>query len=220
MIRRPGRSALALVSGGADSAVMLALLARRFVRVHPVYVAFGLRWEPAEQAHLRRFLRAARIPRVAKLTILPLPIAESWGRHWSITGRGVPGRVSDDRRMYLPGRNLLLVSRAAVQAARAGAGAIAMGTLRSNPFPDATPSFRRLIGAAAGRALGRRLTVIAPLAGMKKADVLRAGRHLPLHLTFTCASPVRGRHCGRCNKCEERRRGFRAAGIPDRTPYD
>lgn len=213
------RSILALVSGGADSAVMLSLLARRSGRVHPVYVRFGLRWERAELTHLRSFLRAARIPRTAPLAVFDLPVSDSYGKHWSVTGRRVPGTRSDDRLMYLPGRNLLLVARAAVHAALVGADAIAIGTLRGNPFPDATRSFRSIMGAAASRALRRRLRVVAPLGAMTKADVLRAGKNLPLHLTFTCASPVRGRHCGRCNKCAERRAGFRAAGIPDRTRY-
>lgn len=214
-----GTATLALVSGGADSAVMLSLLARRPGRIHPVYLRFGLRWEAAELAHLRRFLRAARIPRLAPLVVLDLPVRVSYGRHWSVTGRRVPGTRSNDRLMYLPGRNLLLIARGAVHAAKIGAGTIAIGTLKGNPFPDATPAFRSLMAAAAGRALHRTLRVVAPLATMSKAAVLAAGRRLPLHLTFTCASPVRGRHCGRCNKCAERRMGFREAGIPDLTGY-
>jgi len=78
--------------------------------------------------------------------------------------------------------------------------------------PNATPVFFRHFAAAAGEALGMRLRVIAPLRGLTKEQVIRRGRGLPLHLTFSCINPKRGRACGRCNKCAERRRAFRAAG--------
>jgi 7-cyano-7-deazaguanine synthase len=59
-----------------------------------------------------------------------------------------------------------------------------------------------------------------PFAGLAKAEVLRLGRDLPLRHTFSCIRPAGGRHCGRCNKCAERRRGFVAAGLSDPTEYD
>ncbi len=198
---------------------MLGWLAARARRSHPVYVRFGFAWERAELAHLRRFLRAARLPRLRPLAVVDLPVADSYGRHWSVTGRGAPGTRSDDRRMYLPGRNLLLLSRGALLCARLRAPVLALGTLGGNPFADASARFRGLMGRAASVALGTRIRVVAPFARTDKAGVLRQGRGLPLHLTFTCVAPRRGRHCGRCNKCAERRRGFAAAGIPDRTAW-
>lgn len=219
MSRRGRARSVVLVSGGCDSAVLLARLAARRPPVRPVYVRFGLHWERAELAALRRFLRAARLRGVLPLTVVAMPVRDSYGRHWSVTGRRVPGGGSDDRRMYLPGRNLLLLTRGALVCAAEGAGLLALGTLGSNPFADASARFRGLMGRAASLALGRPLRVAAPLGSMSKAQVLRAGRGLPLHLTFTCASPCGGRHCGRCNKCAERRRGFAVAGLPDLTRY-
>ena len=54
---------------------------------------------------------------------------------------------------------------------------------------------------------------------MNKQQVMAAARGVPLELTFSCISPVRGLHCGRCNKCAERRAAFRDAGLTDRTAY-
>src|SRR5690348_13517764 len=99
---RPG--VVALASGGPDSVVMLDRLARRYARVLPLYVRFGLAWEAMELASLRRFLAAARLPRVAALRVTDQPVADVYGRHWSVTGRGVPGARSADARMELPGR--------------------------------------------------------------------------------------------------------------------
>lgn len=178
--------------------MLLATLARRH-KVHPLYIRHGLRWEDAELRHLRRFLRAMSLPPV---TVLHLPVRDLYGGHWSLTGRNVPGTKSRDEAVYLPGRNLLLLANAAVFCAQRGIGAIAIGTLRGNPFADATPKFFRDFARVSG------VCVIAPLRGLTKAQVLRRGRGLPLHLTFSCLNPKRNRPCGRCNKCAERRRVF------------
>src|SRR5580704_6165405 len=76
-----------LVSGGVDSAVLLADQARNGGIVHPIYVRFGLSWEPTEEAHLRQFLDA--LPRefeTRPLVILSFPIADVYGAHWSVSG--------------------------------------------------------------------------------------------------------------------------------------
>jgi len=198
---------------------MLSWLAARCRRVHPVYVRFGLSWERVELERLRRYLRTARLPRLTPLSVLDLPVGDNYGHHWSVTGRGVPGSRSNDRNMYLPGRNLLLLSRGALVCAARRAPLLAVGTLGGNPFADASRTFRGLMGRTASLALGTRIRILAPFSRMTKQAVLRLGRTLPLHLTFTCVAPVRSKHCGKCNKCEERRRGFRAAAIPDLTRY-
>ncbi len=211
-----------LASGGLDSAVLLGTLARRRV-VHPLYVRCGLAWERAEQAILARFLAALRRRRglrVGPLVRLDLPVAPLYGAaHWSVSGRGVPGRRAALASNYLPGRNLLLVSLAAVHCARARIPAIALALLADNPFPDATPAFLATLGRVASRALAFRVRVQAPFRRLAKEAVIRRGRALPLALTLSCARPRGLRHCGRCTKCAERRAAFARAGVPDPTVY-
>ena len=209
----------ALVSGGLDSCVMLAALAGRYRKVYPVFIQSGLAWEAAELQHLKKFLRSARIPRVQSLTVLDLPVRDLYGIHWSTTGRKVPNARTPDEAVYLPGRNLLLLSKAAVFCALHKIDTIAVGSLDHNPFPDATPKFFREFAAVAGEALGFRMKVIAPFRLLPKRIVIRCGKSLPLHLSFSCIAPRQGMHCGRCNKCAERQQAFLAAKVVDRTKY-
>ncbi len=209
-----------LVSGGLDSAVLAQALARRYARVFPLYVRAGLRWEPVEEYWLQRFLKSVSSNGVMQpLTVARLPVGDVYGTHWSLTGRGVPRARSADDAVYLPGRNLLLLSKAAVFCALREIPAVAMGPLKGNPFPDATPAFFRGFAQLASRALEFPLRVLTPLARLSKTQVIRSARGLPLGLTFSCMRPVGRRHCGTCAKCEERQRGFGAAGVPDPTAY-
>jgi 7-cyano-7-deazaguanine synthase len=199
---------------------MLASLARHYRKIHPVFIRQGLIWETAEYRALRAYLRAARI-RHEPLTVLDLPSNDVYGRHWSTTGRNVPGARTADDAVYLPGRNLLLLSKAAVFCALHRIDAIAVGSLGHNPFPDATRKFFRDFAAAAGCALNLSIKITTPFRSLSKEAVVRRGQRLglPLHLSFSCISPRRGLHCGRCNKCAERQQAFATAGIPDRTKY-
>jgi 7-cyano-7-deazaguanine synthase len=217
--RVEGGDVAALVSGGADSAVLAVDLLRRFDRVFPIYVRFGLRWESVELAGLRAFLRAVARPGLMPLSLLDEPVADVYGEHWSTGAGGVPDEESPDEAVYLPGRTLLLTAKAAVWCRLRGISTLAIGTLVGNPFPDSTPGFDRDLEAVLARALGGRFRLIRPFAGLDKADVLGRGVGLPLWLTFSCLQPADGRHCGRCNKCAERRRGFREQGRVDRTAY-
>jgi len=196
-----------LVSGGLDSCVMLAELTKRYRRVYPVFIRHGLLWETAELRHLRRYLRAIH---AGPLTVLNSPV--DYGNHWSLTGKNVPGAKTADEKMYLPGRNLMLLSKTAVFCALNKIPVIAIGSLDHNPFPDATPAFFRNFARLAGTALTCRLKIIAPYRTLTKEQVIRRGRDLPLHLTFSCVAPQRGRACGRCNKCAERGKALRRAG--------
>jgi 7-cyano-7-deazaguanine synthase len=208
-----------LASGGLDSAVLVAELARRGASVQPIYVRFGLAWEAAEEAHSRRFLASLPVPQPAPLVALDVPIAAVYGRHWSLSGEAVPDEATDDDAVYLPGRNLLLLSLPSVWCAVHGVGTIALGTLKGNPFPDATDEFFTQFGALAERAMSHRIAVVTPFADHVKADVIELGRGLALEHTFSCIDPIDGYHCGRCNKCAERRRAFAALDIEDNTTY-
>ena len=209
MPRHPRRSC-ALVSGGVESAALIDRLLARGDEVHPVYVRSGYRWEPAELRHLRRLLRAMRSPRLQPLAVLRAPAKELAGAaHWGFSGRAVPGARSADASVYLPGRNLLLISCAAVLCARREIDAIALGTLRGNPFPDASPGFFSALAKTLAAGLKRRIRLETPFRALTKAQVMRGAAALPWALTFSCISPRAGAPCERCNKCAERRRALR-----------
>jgi 7-cyano-7-deazaguanine synthase len=213
------RAVAVLVSGGLDSAVLCVDLLKSFERVHPLYVRFGLRWEAVELTHLRTYLDAVARPGLRPLHVIDEPVVDVYGAHWSTSGSGVPDDQTPDEAVYLPGRNLLLSAKAAVWCRLHNVEALAFGTLSANPFSDSTEAFFHDIESAANRALGGRLTIVRPYSGLSKPEVVRKGLGLPLEHTFSCLSPVDGRHCGRCNKCAERRKGFRDAGCADRTAY-
>ena len=96
---------------------------------------------------------------------------------------------------------------------------MALGSLGSNPFPDSTPEFFQKLESLLNQAMDGELKLIRPFDHLHKTDVLLRGKDLPLHLTFSCISPVEGQHCGACNKCAERKTGFADAGLPDETSY-
>jgi 7-cyano-7-deazaguanine synthase len=213
-------SVAVLASGGIDSAILCIDLLQQFARVHPIYVRFGLRWEEVELAGVRLFLEAAGRPGIEPLTVLSEPVADVYGNgHWSTAGAVVPGAETGDDAVYLPGRNLLLAAKAAVWCHLRGIEALAFGCLAANPFADSTAEFFAGLEAVVNRALGGRLRLLRPFDRLDKVEVLRRGAGLPLGLTFSCLQPVHGRHCGTCNKCAERQRGFLAAGWTDPTPY-
>ena len=210
-----------LVSGGLDSAVLLAEAARTYPAVHPLYVRAGAVWEQVEREHLIRFLDAIRSPRLKPLVELSQPVHDLYGDHWSLTGTNVPDADSPDEAVFLPGRNVLLLAKPLLWCLANWVPAVATAPLAGNPFPDATPGFYDDFAAAVGRAVGGVVRVLRPYVelGLHKTDVLRRGAGLPLEHTFSCIAPAGGGHCGRCNKCAERRAGFRAAGVPDPTRY-
>lgn len=211
-----------LLSGGLDSAVALAEAARDRGPVVPVYVRSGLVWEPAEMYWTDRFLQTLPETSVEPLTVLDLPVEDLYGEHWSVTGDGAPGADTPDEAVYLPGRNLLLLSKVGIFAAERGCGSIVSGSLAANPFPDGRRAFFESMGETIGLAMGLDgpLPVETPLAGLEKPEVVRRGAIWRLDLTFSCVDPEPDhRHCGVCNKCAERRSGFERAGVADPTAY-
>src|SRR5690348_15872024 len=139
-----------LLSGGLDSAVLVAdEAARAKDAVQPIYISVGLAWEDAERATVARFLGAMRFARALRpLVSLSVDMRDVYAAtHWALEGRP-PSYHTPDEDVYLPGRNVVLLGKAAVYCASTGAGRIALGTLAHNPFPDATPEFRHAIGRA------------------------------------------------------------------------
>lgn len=218
---RDEQVAAVLLSGGLDSAVLVAEESRRY-RVQPVYVSVGLAWESAELEVLDGLL--ARAPfdgRVLPLARLEFTMRDVYApTHWAIRGTP-PAYDTPDEDVYLVGRNVVLLSKAGVFCAQRRIGRIAIGPLAGNPFPDATVEFFETMAKALSLGLDRTLTIAAPFGDMHKAEVIRLGQTLgvPMELTLSCMNPQRGLHCGLCSKCRERRDAFTEASVIDRTKY-
>ena len=210
-----------LCSGGLDSAVLLVEMARAAGHAVPIFVRAGHVWERAERASLERFVEAVNDPKIGSVRELVMPMHDVYGgAGWSMTGEGVPAWDAPDQAVELRGRNLILLAKVLVLAAIESWPTIALGSLAGNPFPDATRSFLAKVAAAASEGLGTRLTITLPFGSLPKAEVVRLGSALPLHLTMSCLRPTPDElHCGGCNKCRERIEAFARAGVADRTLY-
>ena len=217
-------NSLVLLSGGLDSAVLAAQEARTHI-VHPVYVAAGLAWEQGEQHAIEALL--SRPPfidaphRVLALARLEFNMRDVYpASHWAFRGTP-PAYDTPDEDVYLHGRNVALLSKAAVYAAIRKISRVVVAPLAGNPFPDATPEFFSALSTALSLGLAAPIEISAPFAHLHKADVVDIGARLgvPFELTLSCMNPSGTRHCGLCSKCRERRDAFHAAGIKDPTAY-
>jgi 7-cyano-7-deazaguanine synthase len=208
-----------LLGGGIDSSVLLCERIKSGVVVHPLFVRCGLRWEADELAAIRRLLAAVAAPNLRPLTVLEEPAADLYGRHWSISGDGIPDEATSDEAVYLPGRNLLLLSKSMLWCHLNRVPTVALAVLRGNPFPDATPQFIAALEAVVNQAVGGKVRVECPYATLTKRDVMARADGFPLELTFSCLRAVEGCHCGHCNKCAERQKAFAAVGRRDLTEY-
>ncbi|HVH26428.1 MAG TPA: 7-cyano-7-deazaguanine synthase [Vicinamibacterales bacterium] len=224
-----------LMSGGLDSAVLLAdEAARGSGTIHPVYIRVGLAWEDGEQAAVRELLGQEPLRgRTRPLVSLTVDMRDVYASdHWAVGGRP-PGYHTPDEDVYLPGRNVILLGKAAVFCAASQIDRLVLGTLGHNPFPDATDEFRRAMAVALSLGLAHTLTIDAPFASLAKSAVVERGALLgvPLHLTLSCMKPPqdsgesrgirasRALHCGVCSKCRERHDAFLEAGVADPTSY-
>src|SRR5471032_2881504 len=228
-------STAVLLSGGLDSAMLVADEASAG-EVQPIYVSVGLAWEAAEQAIVSRFLASGAFgERVHPLVSLGVDMRDVYAAtHWAVQGRP-PAYHTPDEDVYLPGRNVILLGKAAVYCAAAKIDRLVIGTLAHNPFPDATPEFRAAMARALSLGLDHPLQIDAPYANTGKSDVIRRGAALGVRfeLTLSCMNPPTALnsqlsalspepsalHCGACSKCRERHDAFLAAGIADPTAY-
>jgi 7-cyano-7-deazaguanine synthase len=208
-----------LISGGLDSAILLGDALRHDAVVVPIYMRCGLGWEAVEFRYLSRYLAAQTAPNLRPLVVLDQPIADVYGSHWSISGKDVPDASSPDEAVFLPGRNVLLLAKSLLWCHLHHVPALALGSLQTNPFPDATPQFFHGFQDLVNQAMSGKVDVRLPFGGMKKEAVMQLGIGLPLEHTFSCISPIGELHCGRCNKCAERRQAFADAAMADPTKY-
>ena len=219
-----GECAVVLLSGGLDSATVLALAQAEGLICHALAVDYG-------QRHRSELLAAQRVADAAgvDLKVLRLDLRAIGGSALTDDievpeeeGEGIPVT-------YVPARNTIMLSLALGYAEVCGAGVIAIGVnaVDYSGYPDCRPEFIAAFEQTANLATkagveGASLRVMTPLIDLTKAEIIRLGTDLGVDygLTVSCYQADQdGRACGRCDSCRIRRAGFEAAGLPDPTRY-
>lgn len=219
------RKSVVLLSGGMDSAVVLAMARDEGYVCHALSVLYGQR-HVAELAAARR---VAAMLGVEEHKVLTLDLRAIGGS--ALTDDiAVPEAPSDGIPVtYVPARNTVLLALALGYAEVAGAADLFLGVnaVDYSGYPDCRPAFvdafEHLANVATRSGVeGTRLRIHAPLMHMSKADIVRAGMSLGVDFvqTVSCyqADPE-GLACGRCDACRLRAQGFAEAGVADLTRY-
>lgn len=207
-----------LFSGGLESAALVQHYLRRGYIVHPVFVEADLPWEKVERYWTQRFFKSLKSPRTKPVITVKLYLGDAYRKNWSKTGK-IPGARSRDEAVFLPARNLMLLSRAMLFLVPLNVTEIALGTLGGNPFPDGRPSYFKLLNKVFSLGMEKPIHIHVPLRQQKKKNIIADNKNLPLHLTFSCINPKGKFHCGKCNKCAERKKAFKEASVADKTVY-
>jgi 7-cyano-7-deazaguanine synthase len=218
--------AVALVSGGLDSMVAAAMAREAGYRVLMLSIDYN-------QRHYLEIGAARRIAHVlgaARHVVLPIDLSAFGGSALTDAidvpktgvGEGIPVT-------YVPARNTVFLSLCLAWAEATGARDLFIGVnaLDYSGYPDCRPEFIAGFETLAELATkagveGERFRVHAPLQHMTKADIVREGTRLGLDLglSWSCYDPAPGGlHCGLCDSCRLRSKGFEEAGIADPTAY-
>ncbi len=220
-------NAVVLLSGGLDSATVLALAKSRGFACHCLSLDYGQR----HRVELEAASRVAASLGAARQRTVRLDLTQFGGSALTDAAIAVPteGIGTDIPVTYVPARNTIMLSLALAWAEVLDAADIFIGVnaVDYSGYPDCRPEYIRAFEAMANLATkaaveGRRLTLHAPLIQLSKAEIIRLGGTLGVDysLTISCyqADPA-GRACGVCDSCRLRRAGFAAAGAADPTPY-
>jgi 7-cyano-7-deazaguanine synthase len=226
------RRAVVLLSGGMDSSTAAAVARAEGWTLHALSVDYGQR-QRAELDCARRVARALGVQshRVVRVDLRALggsaltdDIDVPKDRDEDAIGADIPPT-------YVPARNTVLLALAVAAAETCDAQAVVIGVnaLDTSGYPDCRPAFVAAFERAA--ALGTRrgaegdpIRVLAPLLDMTKAEIAARGAELgvPFEHTLSCYDPLeragRWLHCGRCDACLLRARGFAGAGLRDPAP--
>ena len=220
-------NAVVLLSGGLDSATVLAMARARGFACHCLSVAYGQRHE----AELAAAQRVAQALGAARHDVIAVDLAGIGGSALTDRSMAVPtgGVAAGIPVTYVPARNTVMLSLALALAEVREARDIFVGVnaVDYSGYPDCRPEYIAAFGRMANLATkaaveGQPLTIHAPLIAMSKADIIRAGSALGVDYAMTVTSyqsDAIGRACGVCDSCRLRREGFAAADIADPTRY-
>ncbi|MFZ5457296.1 MAG: 7-cyano-7-deazaguanine synthase QueC [Pseudomonadota bacterium] len=224
---RGGRAAVVLLSGGLDSATVLAMARAQGLDCHCLSLDYGQR----HRAELVAAERVARALGAAGHRTIALDLRAFGGSALTDSAIDVPtGGVAPGIPVtYVPARNTIMLSLALAWAEVLGAQDIFCGVnaVDYSGYPDCRPEYIKAFEAMANLATkaaveGARLTVLAPLIDLSKAGIIQAGVRLGVDyaLTVSCyQADDEGRACGACESCRLRREGFADAGVADPTRY-
>ena len=220
------KSAVVLLSGGLDSATVLAMALADGYACHALTIDYGQRHRVELDASRRVAAALGAVEhRIAALDM-------RWIGGSALTDPTIPvpqTRSTGIPVTYVPARNTVFLALATAWAERLGAHALFIGAnaVDYSGYPDCRPAFVDAFAALANVATssgvaGITWTVSAPLMRMDKAQIIRTGLALGVDyaLTTSCYQPdASGDACGLCDSCAIRRSGFAAAGVRDPTPY-
>lgn len=227
----PGTPAVLLLSGGLDSATVLAWATRAGYAVHALSFRYGQR----HQLELERARALAARWNVAQHVVCDIDLRPFGGS--ALTGDIAVPKDRDAQAMatgipvtYVPARNTIFLSFAMAWAEVLGAQDVFIGVnaLDYSGYPDCRPefieAFERLANLATRTGVEgtTRLTVHTPLMRMTKREIIELGRSLGVDygMTTSCYDPTPdGAACDHCDACQLRRRGFEQAGLVDPITY-
>jgi 7-cyano-7-deazaguanine synthase len=217
--------AVVLLSGGLDSMVAAGIAREQGFGI----LALTIDYNQRHRVEIEAARSIAKRLGAARHIVLPIDLRQFGGS--ALTADiDVPkdGLVPHIPVTYVPARNTVFLSLALGWAEAAGAGTLFIGVnaLDYSGYPDCRPdfidAFEHLaeIGTKLG-AEGRSFSVAAPLLHMSKAEIAKEAARLGLDaaVTWSCYDPQAGRHCGRCDSCRLRAKGFSEAGLVDPTDY-
>lgn len=220
------RRAVVLLSGGLDSATILALARGGNYACHCLTIDYGQR----HRAELDAAARVAARLNAAEHRVLAFDLTPIGGS--ALTDPAIPvpeSRTTGIPVTYVPARNTIFLALALAWAEVRGAQDIFFGAnaVDYSGYPDCRLEFMRTFETLANLATkagveGRRLVLHTPIIALTKAEIIRRGTALGVDyaLTVSCyQADAEGRACGRCDACRLRRAGFETAGIADPTRY-
>jgi 7-cyano-7-deazaguanine synthase len=218
--------AVVLLSGGLDSATVLAIARDEGYACHALSLDYG-------QRHTAELAAAARVAEslgAVEHRVIRLGLGEFGGSALTDAGIAVPEAPTEGIPVtYVPARNTVMLALALAWAEVLGARDIFIGVnaIDYSGYPDCRPAFIEAFERMANLATkagveGAQLRIHAPLQYLSKAEIIRRGHALGVDYAQTVScyqADAAGRACGRCDACRLRREGFLAAGVPDPTRY-
>jgi 7-cyano-7-deazaguanine synthase len=220
------KRAVVLLSGGLDSATVLAMAREQGFECYALSVDYGQR----HHAELAAAQQVAQTLGAREHRIVSIDLTGFGGSALTDSSIAVPEQASSGiPPTYVPARNTIMLSLALAWAEVLKAQDIFFGVnaVDYSGYPDCRPeyvdAFERMANLATKLAVeGKPLTLHAPLLHMSKAEIIQQGVRLGVDygLTVSCyQADEQGRACGRCDSCRLRLEGFQLAGVPDSTRY-